>query len=75
MALKRSPSMASDIFPPCSSVKLCAMERPSPFPSVERELSPRTKRSINSSAGMFSAAREVFLKVTTASPPVFSSVR
>ena len=29
------------------------MDRPRPLPSVERELSPRTKRSVSSSAEMF----------------------
>lgn len=29
--------MASAILPPCNSVRLCAMERPRPLPSVERE--------------------------------------
>jgi len=45
--------MASAILPPCNSVRLCAMERPRPLPSVERELSPRTKRSISSAARLF----------------------
>ena len=43
--------------------RLPAMERPRPLPSVWREASPRTKRSISSSGEMFSSARETFLKL------------
>ena len=43
------------------------MESPSPLPSVWRLLSPRTKRSIRSSAEMFSSLRETFLMLTVAS--------
>ena len=41
--------------PPCILVRLRAMESPSPLPSVLREESPRTKRSISSSLEMSSA--------------------
>ena len=59
--LKRSPSMAMENVPFCSSTRLLAMFSPSPLPSVVRELSPRTKRSISSSGSMLSASREMFL--------------
>ena len=36
------------------------MDRPRPLPSLVRELSPRTKRSCNSSAEMFSSSRDTF---------------
>ena len=54
VALKRSPSTVMSKTPPCSSVRLRAMESPRPLPSVERDLSPRTKRSISSSPETFS---------------------
>jgi len=38
--LNRSPSVVSSMVPFCSSVRLLAMERPSPFPSLFLELSP-----------------------------------
>ena len=48
------------------------MDKPSPFPSVLRELSPLEKRSKSSSAEIFSSSREVFLNVIFASFPVSS---
>ena len=56
--------------PPCSSVRLYAMDNPRPLPSVWRERSPRTKRAMSSSAGMFSSYFEMFLNVIET---VFSS--
>ncbi len=50
--LNRSPSTVSSSSPFCNWVRLRAMLRPRPLPSVLRELSPRTKRSISSSALM-----------------------
>lgn len=47
-ALNKSPSIAISNFPPCNSVKLFAIARPKPLPSVFRETSPRTKRSVRS---------------------------
>ena len=44
------------------------------LPSVLREASPRTKRSISSSAGIFRASREIFRNVMRSSSPR-SSVR
>ena len=41
---------------------LLAMLRPRPLPSWLREASPRTKRSMSSSALMFRESREMFLK-------------
>ena len=49
MTLKRSPSIWICIEPCCSSIRLLAIDRPSPLPSVYREESPRTNRSISSS--------------------------
>ena len=54
VTLNRSPSTVSSIVPFCSCARLCAMFSPRPLPSVLRELSPRTKRSISSSLEMFS---------------------
>ena len=68
MALNRSPSTTSSKVPPCSSVKLRAMDSPSPEPSVVREVSPRTKRSISRSAGIFSASRDTFLTANVTLP-------
>ena len=59
ITLNRSPSISSCSFPPCSSVRLCAMDNPSPLPSVFLELSPRTNRSISSSLLMFSCDLEI----------------
>ena len=67
-ALNRSPSTVRRIVPFCSSVRLSAMDRPRPLPSVLRELSPRTKRPISSSAEIFRGSLEVFLKETSAWP-------
>ena len=53
VTLNRSPSMVRRKPPPCRDMRLVAMDRPRPLPSVERELSPRTKRSVSSSAEMF----------------------
>ena len=53
VTLNRSPSMVRRKSPPWSDMRLVAMDRPRPLPSVERELSPRTKRSVSSSAEMF----------------------
>lgn len=44
------------------------MDRPRPLPSVWRERSPRTKRAISSSAGMFSSYLEMFLNVIVTIP-------
>ena len=59
--MNRSPSTASSKVPPWSSVRLRAMDSPSPEPAVVRDSSPRTKRSINRSGGTFSGSREMFL--------------
>ena len=59
-ALKRSPSTVSRNSPPCSSVRLRAMDSPRPEPSLLLDSSPRTKRSISRSGGTFSASREIF---------------
>ena len=56
--------------PPCRDMRLVAMDRPRPLPSVERELSPRTKRSVSSSAEIFSGYREIFFTtIRTPSSP------
>ena len=50
------------------------MFRPRPLPSVCLEASPRTKRSISSSALTFRAAREMFfIEMTAAAPSVRTS--
>ena len=54
------------ISPPCNSVRLRAIESPKPLPSVFREVSPRTKRSISSSPEILSGYFDIFLKVITA---------
>ena len=66
--LNRSPSMSISNCPPCSSVRLRAMDRPRPEPSVVRDSSPRTNRSISCWAGIFSCCRETFLMVSIARP-------
>ena len=48
------------------------MLSPKPLPSVFRELSPRTKRSISSSPLMFSCWAEILRKVTVARPASLS---
>ena len=53
VTLNRSPSMVRRKSPPWSDMRLVAMDSPSPLPSVDRELSPRTNRSVSSSAEMF----------------------
>ena len=67
-ARNRSASMDSRNVPPISCTRLRAMESPSPLPSVWREVSPRTKRSISSSGEMFSSARDTFLKLMVICP-------
>ena len=67
--LNRSPSRYSCIFPFISSVRLCAMDRPSPLPSVFLDSSPCTNRSSSSSGLIFSSLEDMFLKLIT----VFSS--
>ena len=67
-ARNRSASMDSRNVPPISCTRLCAMDSPSPLPSVCREASPRTKRSISSSGEMFSSARDTFLKLSVICP-------
>ena len=52
--LKRSPSTVIFISPFCSCTRLFAMDNPKPLPSLFRELSPLTKRSISSSPLMLS---------------------
>ena len=53
---------------PCWSwVRLRAMDSPRPLPSVFREVSPRTKRSISSSAEMFRGVAEMLRKVMVTS--------
>ena len=47
-----------------SSIRLLAMFSPRPLPSVWREASPRTKRSMSSSALTFSRSREMFFMLT-----------
>ena len=36
------------------------MDRPKPLPSVDRDSSPRTNRSMSRSTGTFRASREMF---------------
>ena len=67
-ARNRSASMDSRNVPPIRCTRLRAMESPSPLPSVWREVSPRTKRSISSSGEMFSSARDIFLKLMVICP-------
>ena len=62
-ALNKSPSIESINYPFCNSTKERAIFNPNPLPSVERELSPLTKRSINSSGATFNCSREIFLTV------------
>lgn len=50
VTLNRSPSRISSSVPCWTSIKLLAMFKPRPLPSRFREASPRTKRSISSSA-------------------------
>ena len=54
--------------PPWSSVRLRAMDRPRPEPSVVRDSSPRTNRSMSRSAGMLRGWREMFLMDRTTLP-------
>ena len=67
-ARNRSASMDSRNVPPISCTRLRTMESPSPLPSVWREASPRTKRSISSSGEMFNSARDTFLKLRVICP-------
>ena len=67
VALKRSPSTKTESVPPISSVRLRAMERPRPLPSVERAVSPRVKRSVSSSPGTSIGSRETLRHVRCAS--------
>ena len=61
--MNRSPSMVREKVPCCSWVRLRAMDRPRPLPSVFRDASPRTNRSISSSAEIFSGVAEMLRKV------------
>ena len=51
------------------------MARPKPLPSVFREASPRTNRSISSSAEMFRGEAEMFRKAMTTAWSVVSQER
>ena len=75
MALNRSPSTARAKVPCWSWVRLRAMERPRPLPSVFREASPRTKRSMSSSAEMFSGSAEMLRKMMVTCSSVAWQVR
>ena len=55
----KSASTSTFIFPFCSSTKLLAIAIPRPEPSVLRDWSPRTKRSVISS-GLKSSSLAVF---------------
>jgi hypothetical protein len=59
LTLNKSPSISIKKIPPCNSVKLLAIERPSPLPSDVLELSPLTNRSVISSALMLSQSLKV----------------
>ena len=60
--------------PSINFVRLFAIERPRPEPSVVRLTSPRTKRSVSSSGEIFSGREEMFLIVQAAVPVAASSV-
>ena len=66
---------AADVADIEAIVKPCAMESPSPEPSVERALSPRVKRSRISSFVKVISYEEIFLIVITACFSSFSSVK
>ena len=73
IAANRSSDTRREKPPPCSSVRLLAIERPSPLPSVFRLRSPRTKRPMSSSAETCSASFAVFATVMmTCSASVFT---
>ena len=73
IAANRSSDTRREKSPPCSSVRLLAIERPSPLPSVFRLRSPRTKRPMRSSAETCSASFAVFATVMmTCSASVFT---
>lgn len=63
--LNRSPSRYNSKTPPCISVRLLAIERPSPLPSVLREISPLMNRSVNSSAEIFNCCSDTFFQRKT----------
>ena len=60
--------------PPHASVKLFAIESPSPLPEVERLSSPRTKRAVSDSPSIVSSCFEIFCIVTQALPSRLVSV-
>ena len=64
--MKRSPSTVRLSFPFWSSVRLFAIDRPRPLPSLFLDVSPRVNHSRSSSGEMSSGSREMFLKDTTA---------
>ena len=72
--LNKSPSTKSCIFPCISSIRLPAIDKPRPFPSVFLELSPRTNRSISSSLEMFSGYLDVLRNVICTFSPVCSKL-
>lgn len=47
VAVNKSPLILISSSPPCTSQRLCAIDSPNPLPSVERDSSPRTKRSLS----------------------------
>ncbi len=60
VASKTSPSIDTSNFPPQASVKLFAIDRPNPLPSVVRDSSPLVKRSVISSGVNFISYDDIF---------------
>ena len=61
-ALKRSASVSIWKLPPWRPTKLFTIARPRPEPSVLRDSSPRTKRSVISSGLKVSSVAEIFFR-------------
>ena len=67
ITLNRSPSRYSLNSPPCSSVRLFAIESPSPLPSVFLATSPLINRSVSSSAEIFKGCAGTYTKTWSVS--------
>ena len=63
VTLNKSPSKYNSNCPFCISVNVFAMDKPSPLPSVLRDISPLINRSVNSSADIFSGYADTFFSV------------
>ena len=64
----KSSSTSSFMVPPWTSTKLLAMASPSPEPSVLRDVSPRTNRSVSSSGDTSSSLAEILRMVISTWP-------